>query len=308
MTTVRAECFGKLPLHGDFIRHQAGQELQAFDRWVQAGLLALRGRPDWATVWPATPARRFVWRGSGRLLAGVLVPSRDAAGRDYPFVVACALDGREVKRQPELAPLLCAPFLAAAEALALRRWGDGATYRDVQTAVDGLALTLDARDAERRLSSSLVETTLERLVVDGGGAWDDRRFLLLANAASLLGPRSRPRFALALPGDDDARVAVWLALIGAMRGGADGFPGLATWSAAPAPASDGLRFVFGEPAGEHFLPLVLAHLPSDACDLAREGLDSPGVMQKARERFGPLASDPRLRAGELAAKLAAAAR
>lgn len=309
-TPFRAECFGKLPLHGDFIRHRAGPELQEVDRWVQAGLLAVRGRSDWEQAWPATPPLRFLRRyaASSRLLAGVIAPSRDSAGRDYPFLVAAVIEGKEVRRQPELAPLLCQPFFAAAEDVALRSW-DGAGYRDVQAAVDRIAGDLDGKAAERRLGALLAETTFEQFVVDQLGDWDDRRFLLLANAASLLGPRSRPRFALRLPGGGEAAgaTACWLALVTALRGGAAGFGTLTTWSTGPGGKESGLRLVLGDPAGDQFLPLVMSHLPSDACDLAKEGLDSPGLMQKARDRFGPLA-DPRARLSELAPKLAAAAR
>lgn len=309
-TAYRAECFGKLPLHGDFIRHRAGAELQDVDRWVQAGIMAVRGRAAWETEWPATPPLRFLrrWSASNRLLAGVMIASRDSAGRDYPFIVAAVIDGKEVRRQPELAPLLCAPFFTAAEDVALRKW-DGAGYRDVQAAVDRVAGDLDAKAAEKRLSGLLAETTFEQFVVDQLGEWDDRRFLLLANTASLLGPRSRPRFALRLPGagDDPSRTATWLALVAALRGGATAFATLTTWSTGPAGKENGLRLLLGDPGGEQFLPLVMSHLPSDACDLAREGLDSPGLMQKARDKFGPLA-DPKLRLADLITKLAAVAK
>ncbi len=306
MITVRAGCFGKLPAHGDFIRHCAAPELLSLDAWVQAGLLAARGRPDWATAWPATPPARFVRRvASGRLLAGVLAASRDSAGRDYPFVVAGILEGREVSQRPELAPLIAEPLLAGAEALATRRW-EGADHRQVAAEIDRLVVEVDPRAAERQLAALLAETTLEQLVVDGQGAWDDRRHLLLANAASLLGPRSRPRFALALPGASGAgRVAVWLAITAALRGEAAKFPTLATWSSDRAA---GLRLVLVEPQGEHFLPLALRHLPSDVCDLAREGAESPSLLTKARERFGPLAAERGSSVGALSGKLAALAR
>ncbi len=306
MTTLQGECFGKLPLHGDFIRHRAGADLQDLDRWVQAGLMATRGRADWAAAWQDAPPSRFLRVSGGRVLAGVLVPSRDSAGRDYPFMVACVIDDRATRKQPALAPLLAARFLDAAEALARRAWPAGSGYREVQAAVDGLAGDADVRDAERRLSA-LLDEPYGRSLEEDLGAFDDRGVLLLANAASLLGPRSRPRFALTLPGrgDDAHGVARWLAVVAAVRGGADRFPPLVTWSAAR--PESGVRLLLTEPAGEHFLPLVLRHLPSDACDLAGEGLDSASLMQKARERFGALAQ-PGLRLADLAAKLAQLAR
>ncbi|MCO5169789.1 MAG: type VI secretion system-associated protein TagF [Planctomycetes bacterium] len=307
MTLLRAECFGKLPAHGDFIRHHAGPELLELDQWLQAGLLAARARIDWAAAWPATPPLRFLRRAaSGRLLAGVLVASRDTAGRDYPFVIAAPFDAREVGHRPELAPLLAEPFLAAAEAVATRPW-DGLDHRAVTAEVDRLVGEVDARAAEQRLAALLPAATLEALL-EGGGVPHEALPLLLDNAASLLGPRSRPRFALALPGAGDAdRAAVWLALVVALRGDASRFPPLATWSTDARGAAAGLRLVLVEPAGEHFVALALRHLPSDACDLAREGLESPGLMSKARERFGALADGARSVA-DLAPRLAAIAR
>lgn len=302
---LRAECWGKLPVHGDFIRHRPGPELLELDQWLQVGLLAARSRPDWAAAWSATPPLRFVRRASsGKVLAGVLTASQDSAGRDYPFVVAATLEGREVARRPELAPLLAEPLLAAAEAVATRR-RDGGDHRAVLAEVDQLAVEVDPGAAERRLAALLASTTLEQL--SGGGPWEPPH-LLLANAASLLGPRSRPRFVLGLPGACDAeRAAVWLAVVAAVRGDPARFPAIATWSADPRGAGAGLRLLLVDPAGEHFVPLALLHLPSDACDLAREGADLPGLLQKARARMGGLA-DAALRAADLAARLAAMAR
>ncbi|MBX3465633.1 MAG: type VI secretion system-associated protein TagF [Planctomycetes bacterium] len=307
MITLRAECFGKLPAHGDFIRHHAGPELLELDQWLQAGLLAVRDRPDRAAAWPATPPLRFVRRGpGGRLLAGVLVASRDAAGRDYPFVIAAPVEGREVAQRPELTPLVVEPFLAAAEAVATRPW-EGLDHRAVTAEVDRLVGEVDPRAAEQRLALLLATATLEALLASGD-APPAAAPLLLDNAATLLGPRARPRFVLALPGAIDAdHVAVWLAFVATLRGDASRFPPLVTWSTDPRGAAAGLRLVLVEPAGEHFVPLALRHLPSDACDLAREGLDSAGLMQKARERVGALVDGPRTVA-DLAPRLAALAR
>ena len=308
MSAWRAECFGKLPLHGDFIRHQASPELLELDRWIQEGVGTARARADWSSTWPATPPLRFVRHApKARLLVGVMIPSRDSAGRDYPFVVASALDARELARQPELAPLACEPMFAALEELLARSWDQG-SYRDVQAALDRTGGQLDLRAAERALAQALGETSLERLLEEELGAWDERRFLLLGNAASLLGPRSRPRFTLQLPaGKEPLRTAVWMSLVTALRGGAERFPPLCTWSTSGPGAEAGLRLLLTDLAGEHFLPLVMRHLASDACDLAREGLESQSLMQKSRERFASLAV-PGVRLSELQQKLAAAAR
>lgn len=302
---VRAGCLGKLASHGDFIRRAASPELVAFDGWLQAGLLVARARPDWAHVWPTTPPARFLRRTpNGRLLAGVLVASRDSAGRDYPFVVAATLDGPEAERRPELAPLLAEPLLDAAEALIDRHWRESSDYRAVGADVERLVVDLDPRAAEQRLTQLLQATTLEELLAGAGVAWDERgplQRLLLANAASLLAPTSRPRFALSLPASDGARAAVWLAMVAALRGDVGRSPSLATWSRAGIPGE--LRLLLVEPSGEHLLPLLLRHLPSDACDLLRDGETSASLVQKADARFGPLARERALTAAALPGRL-----
>lgn len=308
MSAWRAECFGKLPLHGDFIRHQASPELLELDRWIQAGVGTAHARPDWKSTWPSTPPLRFMRTAPrARVLVGVMIASRDSAGRDYPFVVASALDARELGRQPELVPLACESFFSAAEALVNRPWDQG-SYRDVQAALDQTSGQLDLAGAGRALAQDLAGTSFEQALSDSLGDCDERRFLLLGNAASLLGPRSHPRFALQLPaGRDSLRTAAWLALVTAVRGGAERFPALCTWSHAAPGAEAGLRLILTDPQGDHFLPLVMRHLASDACDLAREGLESQSLMQKSRERFGGIAA-PATKLGELHQKLAAAAR
>ncbi len=307
MSVLRAECWGKLPTHGDFVRHRAGAELQEFDRWLQAGLLVARAKVDWGGAWPATPPLWFLRRAaSGRVLLGALFASRDAAGRDYPFVVGGTLDVREAAR-PELTPLLAAQFLDAAAALGA--WAmTGVDHRAVVAEVERLAVEVDPPTAGQRLAALLAATTLEQLVTGGGAPWEARH-LLLDNAASLLGPRARPRFVVALPGVTDAAgAAVWLALVGALRGDPARFPTLATWTADPGGIAAGLRVLLVEPGGEHFLPLMLRHLPSDACDLAREGEGDPKLEREAQGRMAALAADGALPLRDLAPRLAELAR
>lgn len=87
--------FGKLPSRGDFLRTNLSRaSVAALDAWLQAVIpsaVALLGDEAWRARWDQGPAWRF------RLppgacgpegLTGVWLPSRDAAGRAFPFIVA----------------------------------------------------------------------------------------------------------------------------------------------------------------------------------------------------------------------------
>lgn len=95
----RFGCFGKLPISREFII-EGGEELSAsgLDRWMGtgAGLAKARLGPRFDASIHALPRYQFLWdSGSDRLLAGVIGPSEDAAGRKHPFTVFASLCGKK---------------------------------------------------------------------------------------------------------------------------------------------------------------------------------------------------------------------
>jgi type VI secretion system protein ImpM len=79
--------YGKIPAQGDFVRVNASDgAAHALDQWVQESLEALqRGGVEL----PQEPVY-FLYHGANAALpgvAGVLVPSRDSVGRQYPLIV-----------------------------------------------------------------------------------------------------------------------------------------------------------------------------------------------------------------------------
>ncbi len=300
MIALEPGCFGKLPIHADFIRFNAGPDIGAFDGFLQRGILTARQAlgDGWRAAYDAAAPRAFVRHlpEQRRFLCGVMVSSQGKAGRDFPFLVCCTLGDAALRRRPALLPLLCAPFFAGARELVTRDW-TGADVGAVRQAVAGLAAALDPKAAARRLDALLADTSFDGLVAAALGAADERRELLLLNATSLLGPRSRPRFALVLPRVPDAdAAALWLETATVLRGGPERFPHLVSWDLGD---EAGLRCVLVEPAGEHYAPLFLPAAPSDACELYREGLDSESLLAKASARFGAVVADPRLTIGKL---------
>lgn len=86
--------FGKLPRRGDFVRvnatHPAATQL---DQLLAQSLLGLESGPEAVERYRATPATSFVLRSRDQmwLSLGVMQPSRDESGRNYPLVAASLL-------------------------------------------------------------------------------------------------------------------------------------------------------------------------------------------------------------------------
>lgn len=91
--------FGKIPAVADFIQFGLPVDfVQAWDGWLQAGILAAQTRlgETWAECYNSAPIWRFSlppgMAGAAAML-GVLMPSVDRVGRRFPLTVAVALPG-----------------------------------------------------------------------------------------------------------------------------------------------------------------------------------------------------------------------
>lgn len=99
--TLTAACHGKLPTHGDFVRHRATTPaVRAFDEWVQKGLYQARQqrRSELEAVYDTAPITHFLFNaqdGTSPLL-GAMKPSRDRSGRTYPFTVSVEVPPHEL--------------------------------------------------------------------------------------------------------------------------------------------------------------------------------------------------------------------
>jgi type VI secretion system ImpM family protein len=82
--------FGKIPTHGDFIRHQAGGAgVRALDEWFQRGVFSARQRYGQAfdEAYDAAGTFGFYFQAKTEALVGVMGAGRDSVGRRYPFAV-----------------------------------------------------------------------------------------------------------------------------------------------------------------------------------------------------------------------------
>lgn len=90
-------CFGKMPIHADFIRHGVrAREVIGLESWVQegVGLLSRRQPRDGHGGAESFACHHLVMNGGEqeRTLVGTLSASRDRSGRSYPFVMFCLAD------------------------------------------------------------------------------------------------------------------------------------------------------------------------------------------------------------------------
>lgn len=95
MTGAAAKgAFGKIPSHGDFIRLDLpGSFIRAWDDWLQNGLVAARERlgDRWKDCYLSAPMWRFslpAGMAGPQAVSGVLMPSVDRVGRQYPLTLA----------------------------------------------------------------------------------------------------------------------------------------------------------------------------------------------------------------------------
>jgi type VI secretion system protein ImpM len=120
-------CYGKLPARADFIaRRLPRATLEVWDPWLQACLEQSRQAlgAAWQDLFLTAPPWRLVLPAGAcgqAALIGVLVPSMDAVGRCFPFLVA-----QEVPAAADPVGLALAGerWLRAAETLAMRALDD----------------------------------------------------------------------------------------------------------------------------------------------------------------------------------------
>lgn len=102
--TLTIGWYGKLPSAGDFVSRRLPRRLlDVLDDWLRRGVTELRAAmPDhWRDVYAAAPAWNCAVPGSlisGTTFIGVIAPSRDRVGREFPICAGIAVtDDRAVR-------------------------------------------------------------------------------------------------------------------------------------------------------------------------------------------------------------------
>lgn len=119
---LRPGCFGKMPIHSDFIRYHLGtREAGAFEKWVREAVACIaRSHPrGWPPIYRHFPVHHFVLSGSEQeaSLIGSLVSSRDKSGRVYPFATIATVGGAVFSANRATLPLVHRDFYMESEAL-----------------------------------------------------------------------------------------------------------------------------------------------------------------------------------------------
>lgn len=148
LVRLRLGLFGKLPAAADFVRLEAAAEpFGNFDAWLVSSVewAHQRGGDPWRRSFAAGSSYAFVYRAPAPrrlspLLVGVLGPSADRAGRQFPLSVAAPLPiVGESLESPELLPIVFEPlWQTASDIVAEGAAGSGA----VQSRLGDLNLEL----------------------------------------------------------------------------------------------------------------------------------------------------------------------
>jgi type VI secretion system protein ImpM len=145
--------FGKLSTTADFVRiHHASEIAVELDVWLNAALQELHSAK---LRWPEAPLRFVFLSASQRAaLTGVIVDSRDRAGRKFPLAVYRSIPVAPLSQGLPALPLVTEPFHEAVEAAlpelaSMTREQVAARLRELETPLTAFAT------AGRELAASL---------------------------------------------------------------------------------------------------------------------------------------------------------
>jgi type VI secretion system protein ImpM len=198
-------CYGKLPMSPEFIRYNAtGPEVLALDHWFQEGLHYAKSKigSTWSKEYLEADAWNFLFapEGAAEFLLGVLTPSRDGAGREFPFFLFLRLQAQRFKQSVSTLPLGCADFLLKSNEMVTRGWA-GMELGQLRTRLDEWSIpTLDAiLAANGAYQEQVSQQTMEDFWVDlfGDFAHPSKYFLDHSLSACMDSFRSSPSKGLA---------------------------------------------------------------------------------------------------------------
>ncbi|RPH37391.1 MAG: type VI secretion system-associated protein TagF, partial [Planctomycetota bacterium] len=302
-------CFGKLPIHGDFIRHNVGPEVDKLDEWLQNGIVSSRTAmgSTWDASFEATQPQRFLYQpAGGRIVAGVITPSIDKPGRRYPFLVFTILDPKTLGGEPTPLPAQLSSFLARAELEALTGW-HGQDLKSYMTRIDALALPTDFEEAKQPLVKFVAGQTSQAFWNQlFGSDQDPRKYMLIHNLVETLRGGTVPRYALRFPRvSGEPEVAFWQELCRKLAR-RSGLPTLSMWGKGRENGEAGLTLVFDDLKANYFVPFWWPERKNNLLfPLAEESAAADARLQAARSKYGPLLDDGNLRLSSLMVRLEA---
>ncbi len=164
---------GKFAGYPEFLRpRETGEALDSLDTWIDEGTQTAfeRWGPQWNTAFVMGAAYAFVWkaRPDDMHLCGIIAPSRDAVGRDYPLVIATRFHPALVARAPHIVPLAFGDFLDEAYRIVDEARSTPMTVESFTAQVDriGAVAVEEALRAEAEYAEWAYQTRLD----EGWGA------------------------------------------------------------------------------------------------------------------------------------------
>jgi type VI secretion system protein ImpM len=229
-----ASLFGKIPARPDFVRERfAGPAAQRLDQWLVRAvetMLAARG-----TFPPVMLRYAFSSPDTGSIVLGVLSPSRDQVGRDFPVTVFCSVPLTVALPHLHGIPLACGAFFSAAEELI--REVPALEAAEVLARLDGLPQVADATlpEAAQRaleaLRASDAREHLQRVLGDADGSAPAYAYYTAAAAVKATTPGNA--ITLDCPIAIDVDLIAWLKLVHGLSAGRD--PISFFWTEQPEP-------------------------------------------------------------------------
>lgn len=274
-------CLGKLPLHGDFIRFNASApEVKELDLWVQEGIVSAYEELDgkWSSTFDIAPVQNFVYCSphTGKVVAGVLKPSVDKAGRRYPFMVYGLLDPTALANDVGYLPIALGDFISKAEDMS--EWSANAiNLSSFLASFESLKFQVDMGSARGTFAKFvLTRTSADYWTGLYGDAGDARKLAMLDFVSSGSDLHLPQTVAARLPqGDTAAEASFWFEL--SRRLSSKGtLPTWMAWNTSQGEFPSRLHICYGDLKPAYFLPFVLPNWSSNVLrDLSQPGTIAP---------------------------------
>lgn len=284
-------CFGKMPIHPDFIRHNVNsREVVGFEKWIQEGVgLINRKHPGgFPEVYRSFPRYNFLLIGGEqeRTLVGSLISSRDKSGRHYPFSIFVAAEAQLFREMQAVVPLVYGDFFCDTEAIFGENWTNEPLGL-LSSRVDGIPhrdTGLTRRQLLEQQIALLQQIPMQQLwqqVFPGAGVEAPQRlFAALFSALRTVvrrGP-TRTNWGIRLPlpaeGDQTPYVVFWVQIIESILEDR-------SWRA---------HYFWNRANTDHPAALTLFFKPlpgSFLLQILNSGIDDGSVLDLARELIAP---------------------
>ncbi len=276
--------YGKLPVHGDFVRHNAnGTAVRGLDEWLREGLYLAKTRlgRQFEAAYDSTPSYRFLFapEESQSNIIGVLRPSRDRSRRTFPFLIAAEseISPSEPSKFAQIT-VSFASFLDQADQLSKTIVEGSVGHREVGDRLEQSGLATAAEGSANAYEGFLRGTTLGTWCQQHWGYFDDsRKYLLFRNLLDLLEPLKGIvpsgftlglKFPLGAESSPELSVAFWMQVCSRLLGISISTP-VCFWTAGGPETTRGFLIVFfGLPPARALADLLPVESPGDyVCDL-----------------------------------------